>query len=86
MSVIFLVVVVIKSIPKYKLPYCLGGTKDREHFICFDQYNAWCQKHHLKPKFDQLTLANFNASDAKNIANKTLLANSMPANSIEPDF
>ena len=86
MSVIFLVVVVIKSIPKYKLPYCLGGTKGCEPFICSRRYDDWCRSHNLHPVFDQQKLAMFKRSDAKEVANRTLLANGRNIDSIKPDF
>lgn len=42
MTIILLIVVVIKCIPKYKLPYCLGGTREQESFVCVKEYNRWC--------------------------------------------
>lgn len=43
MTVILLIVVVIKCIPKHKLPYCLGGTREQESFICINEYIKWCK-------------------------------------------
>ena len=42
MTIILLIVVVIKCIPKYKLPYCLGGTREQESFVCIKEYAKWC--------------------------------------------
>lgn len=42
MTIILFVVIVIKCIPKYKLPYCLGGTREQESFVCIKDYAKWC--------------------------------------------
>ena len=86
MIVVLLVVVVIKSIPKYKLPYCLGGTKDTEQFVCFAKYHDWCRSHNLLEVYDQNRLANKTFRDKIDIANDTLRANNRPPNSIKPAF
>lgn len=43
MTIILLIVVVIKCIPKYKLPYCLGGTREQESLVCIKDYVKWCK-------------------------------------------
>jgi hypothetical protein len=87
MTVVFLVVVVIKSIPKCKLPYCLGGTKGiEETFVCYDRYKHWCDTHRLVPAYNQQTLSNMTSKDVKKIAEKTLERNRRPINGVKPDF
>ena len=86
MTFVLLVVTIIKSIPKYKLPYCLGGTKNMERFICFAKYHKWCKTHNLVEIYDQNYLANKTHKDKIDIANETLHANNRPPNSIKPDF
>ena len=86
MIVVLLIVTVIKSIPKYKLPYCLGGTKNTESFVCFAKYHDWCAAHNLIEIYDQNRLANKTAKDKIDIANATLRANNRPLNSIKPAF
>jgi hypothetical protein len=43
MTIILLIVIVIKCIPKHKLPYCLGGTREQESFVCVKDYIKWCK-------------------------------------------
>lgn len=86
MTVVLLVVTVIKCIPKYNLPYCLGGTKNTEQFVCFAKYHDWCRSHNLVEIYDQNRLANKTFKDKINIANETLRANNLPPDSIKPGF
>lgn len=86
MTLVLLVVTVIKCIPKYKLPYCLGGTKNTENFVCFNKYHEWCRSNNLVELYDQNYLADKTDKDKINIANATLHANNRPPNSIKPGF
>jgi hypothetical protein len=64
MTVILLVVVVIKCIPKYKLPYCLGGTREQEQFVCIKEYRKWCDSNGIPHILNQSDLMNKNKSQA----------------------
>lgn len=57
MFVIFVIILAIKCIPKDKLPYCLGGS--RETFVCPARYKKWCAKYGMTP------LSNDSAAIAK---------------------
>ena len=56
MTVILLVVVVIKCIPKNKLPYCLGGTREQEQFVCINDYKKWCNRNGIPQVLKQSDL------------------------------
>lgn len=71
MVVILLVVVVIKCIPKNKLPYCLGGTRGRETFVCIAKYAQWCKLNGIPPILTKEQLSNMTKEEAvKETCNK----------------
>lgn len=74
---VFIVVLisVIKCIPKCKLPYCLGGTKEVEKFTCPLEYENWCRKYGLPSTIPSNTVADMKKSD---IIKKTLKMNGIP--------
>ena len=57
MTIILLVVVVIKCIPPHKLPYCLGGTRECEKFVCFKEYAKWCKTNNIPQVLSQKELS-----------------------------
>jgi hypothetical protein len=57
MIVILLIVVIIKCIPKHKLPYCLGGTRGQEKFVCFKEYAKWCNLNGIPQVLNQRELS-----------------------------
>ena len=57
MILVLVVVMAIKCIPKNKLPYCLGGTKEAEKFTCPLKYIEWCNANGLDAVIPQELVA-----------------------------
>ena len=65
MLFLLLLVTVIRCIPKHKLPYCLGGTCERECFVCFTKYKQWCARNGInQPPLTQEALSNMTPMEA----------------------
>ncbi len=58
MLLVLVVVTAIKCIPKNKLPYCLGGTKEAEKFTCPLKYIEWCNANGLEAVIPQDLVVN----------------------------
>lgn len=64
MLIVLIVVTSIKCIPKNKLPYCLGGTKEAEKFTCPAKYIEWCNSNDLDPILSQNELYDMSKKEA----------------------
>ena len=67
MLIVFLIVCVVKCIPKSKLPYCLGGDLPGERFVCPLRYEDWCNDNGFVVRIPSHQLVKMKNKDAMEI-------------------